>query len=610
MNIVFEKVVISGFKSFLDGEHTLDFTELQPGLHFMRGKNLSNPRLGANGAGKSTVWHAITWCLFGKTINGLRNTDIAAWNGAKRSFVTLTLKVGKQRYEIYRATHPNRFIIGGTDAGPEAVEKLLGMNFDLFCHTILFGQDEDLFFDLQPNAKMQLFTDVLNLEIWDERSKAASKETAELEGRLTRAEGELAGYQASVLDMEAVKKTAEESVAEWDAEQKERRQVASTKLRAIRKDLEAVRKKHGEADLAYDSNETSLREVRDELRKLNRSLQEAISDKAKAQRPLQEAQGSYAELEKQIKKFGAGDICPVCGQKAKGTTFAAHVTEVKDRARDLKLKIGKGIDPSFDTNIKRLQGKITEYEALEKTKRAAADTAQSQLNVLTQSVNELVMYERDQQKILDDTTENPHRRQLMSVKGKLKGLKADIETVKDDIATLERRITRSSFWVKGFKDVRLFIIEEVLQQLELTTNSALDEIGLVGWRVKYATEKENKSGTVTPKLNVSIISPDNPAEVRWEVWSGGEGQRLRLVGALALSEVLLNYAGVNTNLEILDEPTRSLSVEGTYDLTDYLADRARQLGRITFYVDHMSMESTRFTSIVNVVKDKKGSHFA
>ena len=61
------------------------------------------------------------------------------------------------------------------------------------------------------------------------------------------------------------------------------------------------------------------------------------------------------------------------------------------------------------------------------------------------------------------------------------------------------------------------------------------------------------------------------------------------------------------SLEILDEPTRGLSDEGVVDLCEFLADRAKQLDRAVIYVDHMSVESSRFTSVLTVVKTAKGS---
>ena len=80
------------------------------------------------------------------------------------------------------------------------------------------------------------------------------------------------------------------------------------------------------------------------------------------------------------------------------------------------------------------------------------------------------------------------------------------------------------------------------------------------------------------------------------------------MGALALSEVLLQYAGVQSSIEVLDEPAHFMAPEGVRDLTDYLAWRAQGLGKSTFYIDHLAVESARFASVTTIVRDKKGAH--
>lgn len=103
---------------------------------------------------------------------------------------------------------------------------------------------------------------------------------------------------------------------------------------------------------------------------------------------------------------------------------------------------------------------------------------------------------------------------------------------------------------------------------------------------------------------MTILKPDLAKAVRWESWSGGEGQRLRIVGAIALSQVLLRRAGIECDLLILDEPTRHLSREGVRDVVDYLIDLGRD--RQVFYCDHTAIENARFASTITVTRSHKG----
>jgi len=148
----------------------------------------------------------------------------------------------------------------------------------------------------------------------------------------------------------------------------------------------------------------------------------------------------------------------------------------------------------------------------------------------------------------------------------------------------------------------------VLDELELVTSGMLEEVGLVGWEISYELEKETKSGTVQRNLHVKINSPQSQGWVRWEAWSGGEQQRLRLVGALALADVLLSHAGVEPSLEVLDEPALYWSSEGVQELCAFLAERARETKRSIFYTEHNAVESSHFSSVLTVVKDKDGAY--
>ena len=135
----------------------------------------------------------------------------------------------------------------------------------------------------------------------------------------------------------------------------------------------------------------------------------------------------------------------------------------------------------------------------------------------------------------------------------------------------------------------------------------LDGLGLGDWSVDYATERETKSKTTQRALTTTVRSPSAPDGVRWEVYSGGERQRLRLAGALALSEVLLAHAGVSLDFRVLDEPTRGLSSEGVRDLVEVLGDYAERGGLKIFLIDHVAQEGASFSSMITVENSADGA---
>jgi len=96
--------------------------------------------------------------------------------------------------------------------------------------------------------------------------------------------------------------------------------------------------------------------------------------------------------------------------------------------------------------------------------------------------------------------------------------------------------------------------------------------------------------------------------IKWESYSGGESQRWRLAVSFGLSEVLLTRAGATTNIEVLDEPTHSLSPEGTSRLLEHLTERAKTLERVIYFIDQHSLEKGYFDQVFTVINDEEGAH--
>lgn len=614
MKLAFLDLVVADFKSFR-GEHRFNLDAFDAGLHFISGDNRDEPRLGPNGAGKSALLvDALTWCLYGKTPGGLRNPDVRPWQRAKvgDTYVAVTLKLDADTVKVERSTSPQRnsFEIDGKPG--DDIAKLIGLNFDLFCNTIVLAQGQPLFFDLPPRDKMQLFVDVLELDRWDQRSLRASTRVTELEREAAQADGELTGISGQLKQTETLLKTAQVQSSEWDARWLKADVESEATLAKLAQDYERIRAKAGAADLASDTAGVKLKERRKEVDEQLAMVRDVQIMRTETQAEMRQVANQIAAVKADLKVFGDAVDCPICGEPIrKGSQIDKHLRELKAKLADLAKAAGKlaATDDHnnralLDEERRLLEGR-KEIAGLEKQAFAAEADVRLYAPRLAAVQAEITAMERDRLRLKQEV--NPHQEQIGKLKRDQRKLGERRDKLSEEIEVLTRAVERNKFWVKGFKDIRLMVIEDVLQELELTSNAMLAEVGLVDWQVRYDIEKETKAGTVQRGLNVSIISPQSRNPVRWESWSGGEGQRLRLVGALALSDVLLAGAGIDPDAEILDEPTRHLSLEGVRDLCDYLAERAEQLGRRTWLIDHMAVESSQFASVVTIVKDGGGS---
>lgn len=572
-----ESLDIRGFKTF--SNVTLPVSSLPPGLVFVRGNNLSEPELESNGSGKSSLFGALFWALFGRTIDGLRNTDVKPWTLKDKTHVAVHL----DGHTVSRSLGPNRVLIDNDDAGPEQIEKLLGFGYDLASHTILMGQGRPLFFDLPPARKMELLSEALGLERWEKRSEKAAERLDALWDDLNSLDDQKRAQDALVEELLAMLERVQDQANDWDArEQVDLRaveQAIASKLTNLKHHQDA----HGKFDLAYDGCQTELRALTTQIRELNQRKAKESVTKAHADRLLQE----YKALEKT-------KTCPTCGQRVSPKNLSEHRDEIKKQLEELSTgRSLEDIQEQIDTLIN------SETKLQIKSNRALDGKVQTQ-GIIAQLNAEIAVLKKSLTKKREEL--NPFQEQISDLKKRRSTILGELKTLAKKREELVITLEKTKFWIKGFKEVKLYIVKEILQEMELVANASLEEVGLVGWEIHYEVERETKSRTTIRGLNIWVQSPTNTEPVRWECWSGGENQRLKIIGAAALNDTLLAHLGVTCNFEVWDESGSFLSEGGVEDFIEFLASRAEDQGKVIFMVDHMARESSRFTSTITVTK--------
>ena len=612
MQIEFTGMWLENFGSF-SGKHNIKLNDTY-GLNFIRGANKAEPRLGSNGAGKSTLLNALCWGPYGKTVNGLQSTDVRPWSGKRQTVVKVDFNAvyGDEvvKHRLIRTAGPNSLTLDDKTVGQDDVDKLLGMSFEVFRQTIMLGQGRPLFHDLPNRDKLVFLSDVLNLERWERYSQKASDAVRKFDMELSRCIGEAAATKVLVEELGAQVKRQDEEAKVWEGERTAQVKELNKKNISVTGKLERIKDNFAAADSQHDMCATTLKLCTTDLRKFELTQQDCALAVHKNEVRLQTFQRQHDEASGQLKALLKSKTCPTCNQPIKDQKvllknkqavegrIAAYLEEIKKlgvSSAEKALKQAKADTERMRAEHDRLsreEEKLSAERRLHRDQLAEVEAEHKQLK------KDLERWESDV---------NPHRQRYLELRKAHNKAVQELKALETEEKTLGADIEQTKFWVKGFKDVRLYVLDDVLQELEFVTNSMLDAIGLVGWEVSYDVERETKSGTVQRGLVTTVRSPRNNGDVKWSAWSGGEGQRLRLVGALALSQVLLARAGVECNIEVLDEPTRHLSSEGVYDLCAFLADRAEQLGRTIWLVDHMAIESAHFNKVLTVSKTSAGS---
>lgn len=599
MRLEFCTIKIKDFKEYR-GKHVLELSELGYGLQYMRGENKVDA-IGSNGAGKSSVWDAFLWCLTGRTTRGLRGTDVRTWGGDEHASVTVGFYNDDSYHRVRRSTRKNGLWLDGKLTSQEEIDRTLGLNITNIPHTILLGQKRELFFDLQPAKKLEILSETIGLDKWDERSQRAKTKAREYEAKMSELDGVLTQMSRDLDSLLEMLEEQKRQSRDWENERSRGAEDRDKQIRGLQRSRENATTEMGTHDLAYDGAETELRAIRRDILKKQEEM-DAILDKLSKLRAARSA--CKAEVER-LKELASSDTCPTCGQEI--ADHAQHAKRAKKSLKAAKDALAIAGDRVIvrETEKELLRDVILRMRDAEKDFANKSDDAKDKLDHLKAHIADIdkqiaVLKAKDRS---NDT--NPYEETTRKTRMMIKNAKAGIAEAHDLLGRTSRRHARTKYWIDGFKQIRLYLLQEILLELQEVTQNILPDVGLAGWIVEYDIEREKKDGSLATGLNVRIMKPGMSKPIKWEAWSGGENQRLLIVGALALSEVLLRHAGIECDMIVLDEPTRHMSREGVDDLVEHLIELGRN--KQIFYVDHQVVESNRFANVITIHKDANGS---
>ena len=144
------------------------------GLLLVEGENRDQG--GSNGAGKSSLFEAICWALFGRVNSGLRGDDIRRF-GTSSTRVAVLLDVDGQAVSVVRhrahLEHANtlHLIINGEDSRGASdrdtqakLENLLHLDWDTFISVALFPQGKQGIASWTDAEQKTVLDTILNLD--------------------------------------------------------------------------------------------------------------------------------------------------------------------------------------------------------------------------------------------------------------------------------------------------------------------------------------------------------------------------------------------------------------------------------------------------------------
>lgn len=538
---------ISHFGSVLE-EQVFEFPD-RAGLYFLSG---------ANGSGKSTVWAALTWCLFGKNAKGLKAGDVANWTEPEGASVEFTFDADNDRHRVTRTHAPNSWTLESAGAGYDErpgtsvdltkdetnpLQSMLQLDYTTWLHTVLLAQDEPMFLDLKPPEKAALFAEVMRLDKWQGYSDNASKKAAVQDAITRKLESEVSELRGKLAGMKAIDYSKQ--IEEFERERKARLALITGKYEQLLSGTEEREEQHRK-------NEAGATEYREILRKL-------------------------IEVRNRAERAAAETRCPTC--------HGLGTIETRNELADAQEGAEKA-----RSRLQTAEGSLRESRITVEAANRELDRLEDNADSIKEEVNP---YEAIASRQMVET----------------RAIQGTARIRERALAESTERFEMLGFWVRGFKDIRLELIAEALDHLEAEVNGCLSQLGLDGWSLTFEVDRETKSGTIARGFNVFVQGPANDRQVPWESWSGGEAQRLRVAAQMGLANLIRSSTGASIALEVWDEPSNGLEAQGIDDLLVALSRRAQEEQRQIWVTDHRVLGSSAFDGTVTVNKDSEGTHY-
>lgn len=312
------------------------------GVILVKGENIDIP--GSNGSGKSSIFDAICWGLFGKSIRKSTEESMVRY-GTEECFVKLTLSDGS---EITRTRKPTSlsFVVDGTPRTQESasetqkeIEKHIKSSYKTFLSSSVFGQHNNInLLDASPEMKRTIIRSFLPLEeVFDFRENAKKLKAKHYSA--------LAANDALIADTE---KTIEK----------------------LKKKIELIQKEEGRFSKCKDLDFTKVLALEGNKSKLELEIEN--NQKLKSRLDL-----NIPTLRNKITKLN-NEICSFCNQKVTKDFSEEKIKEIYREIDDvesqkilLDSKIGKArteletISIPITSNEIRLMNVYTELKGSE-----------------------------------------------------------------------------------------------------------------------------------------------------------------------------------------------------------------------------------------------------
>lgn len=617
------------------------------GLVGVQGENVDDTSADSNGAGKSSAFEALQWCLYGETAQGFGGDEIVNRfsDGGKNCEVSVPIQDGSDNWIVTRyrkhKVHKNAVHLfkdettvsgtvlkdctqGTNDLTQKMILKLLGCPLDVFCASIYAGQGKMPELAGMTDKKLKMLveeaagTTVLESAYEEARQRLNDLKANRdmLARRIDNCIDLISTTNTEILDLKA-RETG------WDAGNKARVATLTDEAR----NLVATARGY-EADIAA----IDLPKVRGRMMQLDAMIAAVGGEQAQERAlnvALSKAQGDYRvacstlknmrdELDASNKRLTGighriGCPCDDCGRPL----TAAEIAPSKKVAEDRVRIAGKRVDDAVlaakqaEDTLRASQTALDDHRASMtdiagvSAERASLEKQERQAQTLTGQRAVLISNARAKADEAKRAAADPN-----PISGMVAKAKAKLENLKDELAKLDALLREQNTGVEVAESVvkvfspagvRAHILDTVTPFLNDQTARYLAVLSDGNITATWATLVPNAKGELKEKFSIEVVNKFGGE--KFGLTSGGEKRKVSIAAALALQDLVATRATKPLDLFIADEIDTALDNAGVERLMIVLEEKARERGSV-FVISHSDLKDWIGQTMVVTKKGK------
>ena len=665
--ITFDQLVLTDFRVIKRATVPLD----AQGLVLIRAVNEDTLAADSNGSGKSTIFHGFGWVLFGKLVGEERPTDIIR-RGCKKATGEVTWSEGGTRYKVVRTQKSSAQVLElyvddvtetgrSRDATQARIEELLGLDFDSFRNTVMYGQGDFKRFaspNVTDSERKKVMKRALNIGHLDgavKHIRALLKEAREREHEAatlltaartahTRAQADLGdtqeehdGWQEEHDgDLEA----AREAVSDIEGERAELEEQAGkvAKLEELEGKVQAVIDGRSDVERRMREHAALSKPIEERIKAAEAQRLAAVNNARSAQRDADEAERDRKREERQAatireeaRRLADMDICPTCHTPTADSTHTqAHLASEEERAqqhdqaatehataRDKALARKEGHDDeaataaakkleaqeelaAHDEEGKGFDRELTRIDSF-KPKLASLREQLKAARAAGTKLTELdgrLNAARDTVKRLEGEV-NPHVAALERATKAVEAAASESAARQAEVDAIQAEIEPLRFWEVGFGNTGIpsMALDAVLPIVTESANRYLDVLADGDIRVDIQPTRELATGGTKDEIDISVHIEGNDG-VRP---SGAQESKISIAIDLGLMDLVATREGSALDILMLDECLDGLDAEGkrrVFNLLESLTDHRSTI----LVVSHDDEVKERFETVWTVIK--------